>query len=115
MNVKISTIKKISGQYVIIYLCYNSNTRREILYRSKNVHLLNGFEENIIVISLGGINIKPLNKLLSFYKDYYKELHQDTINSPYFSIMLEFDIIARFNFRPTKEQLNKIIKAIQGG
>jgi hypothetical protein len=59
--------------------------------------------------------MKPLNKLLSFYKNYYKELHQDTIKSPSFLIMLEFDIVVRFNIRPTKEELEQIIEAIQGG
>ena len=59
--------------------------------------------------------MKPLNKLLSFYKNYYKELHQDTIKSPSFLIMLEFDIVIRFNIRPTKEELEQIIEAIQGG
>jgi hypothetical protein len=59
--------------------------------------------------------MKPLNKLLSFYKNYYKELHQDTIKSPSFLIMLEFDIVIRFNIRPTKEELEQIIEAIKGG
>ena len=59
--------------------------------------------------------MKPLNKLLSFYKNYYKELHQETIKSPSFLIMLEFDIVIRFNIRPTKEELEQIIEAIQGG
>lgn len=59
--------------------------------------------------------MKPLNKLLSFYKNYYKELHQDTIKSPSFLIMLEFDIVVRFNIRPTKKELEQIIEAIQGG
>ena len=59
--------------------------------------------------------MKPLNKLLSFYKNYYKELHQETIKSHSFLIMLEFDIVVRFNIRPTKEELEQIIEAIQGG
>lgn len=59
--------------------------------------------------------MKPLNKLLSFYKNYYKELHQDTIKSPSFLIMLEFDIVVRFNIKPTKKELEQIIEAIQGG
>ena len=59
--------------------------------------------------------MKPINKLLSFYKNYYKESHQDTIKSPSFLIMLEFDIVVRFNIRPTKEELEQIIEAIQGG
>ena len=59
--------------------------------------------------------MKQLNKLLSFYKNYYKELHQDTIKSPSFLIMLEFDIVVRFNIRPTKEELEQIIEAIKGG
>ena len=59
--------------------------------------------------------MKPLNQLLSFYKNYYKELHQDTIKSPSFLIMLEFDIVVRFNIRPTKKELEQIIEAIQGG
>ena len=59
--------------------------------------------------------MKPINKLLSFYKNYYKELHQDPIKSPSFLIMLEFDIVVRFNIRPTKKELEQIIEAIQGG
>lgn len=59
--------------------------------------------------------MNSLNKLLSFYKNYYKELHQETIKSPSFLIMLEFDIVVRFNIRPTKEELEQIIEAIQGG
>ena len=59
--------------------------------------------------------MKPLNKLLSFYKNYYNELHQETIKSSSFLIMLEFDIVVRFNIRPTKEELEQIIEAIQGG
>ena len=56
--------------------------------------------------------MKPLNKLLSFYKNYYKELHQETIKSPYFIIMLEFDIVVRFNIRLTKEELKQIINEL---
>ena len=56
--------------------------------------------------------MKPLNKLLSFYKNYYKELHQDTIKSPSFLIMLEFDIVIRFNIRPTKKELEQIINEL---
>ena len=57
---------------------------------------------------------KPLNKVLSFYKSLYKDLHQDTINSPYFISMLEFDVLVRFNLRPTREDLKIKIEAIQG-
>ena len=56
--------------------------------------------------------MKPLNKLLSFYKNYYKELHQETIKSPSFLIMLEFDIVVRFNIRLTKEELKQIINEL---
>jgi len=56
--------------------------------------------------------MKPLNKLLSFYKNYYKELHQETIKSPNFIIMLEFDIVVRFNIRLTKEELKQIINEL---
>lgn len=56
--------------------------------------------------------MKPLNKLLSFYKNYYKELHQETIKSPSFLIMLEFDIVVRFNIRPTKKELEQIINEL---
>ena len=55
---------------------------------------------------------KPLNKVLSFYKNYYKELHQETIKSPSFIIMLEFDIVVRFNIRPTKKELEQIINEL---
>ena len=56
--------------------------------------------------------MKQLNKLLSFYKNYYKELHQETIKSPSFLIMLEFDIVVRFNIRPTKKELEQIINEL---
>ena len=59
--------------------------------------------------------MKPINKLLSFYKYYYIELYQEIIKGHSFLIMLEFDIVVRFNIRPTKEELEQIIAAIQGG
>lgn len=56
--------------------------------------------------------MKSLNKLLSFYKNYYNELHQETIKSTSFLIMLEFDIVVRFNIRPTKKELEQIINEL---
>ncbi len=56
-----------------------------------------------------------LNKMISFYKNYYKELDVKTIKNSKFNILLEFDIVIRFNIKPTKEELNHIIEAIQGG
>lgn len=55
-----------------------------------------------------------LNKMISFYKNYYKELDIKTIKNSKFNILLEFDIVIRFNIKPTKEELNHIIEAIQG-
>ena len=57
---------------------------------------------------------KNLNKMISFYKNYYKELDVKTIKNSKFNILLEFDIVIRFNIKPTKEELNHIIEAIQG-
>lgn len=56
-----------------------------------------------------------LNKIISFYKNYYKDLDVGTINSSYFISFLEFDIFIRFNLRPTREDLKIVIEAIQGG
>lgn len=56
-----------------------------------------------------------LNKIISFYKNYYKDLDVGTINSSYFINFLEFDIFIRFNLRPTREDLKIVIEAIQGG
>ena len=56
-----------------------------------------------------------LNKIISFYKNYYKDLDVGTINSNYFISFLEFDIFIRFNLRPTREDLKIVIEAIQGG
>lgn len=55
-----------------------------------------------------------LNKMISFYKNYYKELDVKTIKNSKFNILLEFDIVIRFNIKPTKEELGQIIEAIQG-
>lgn len=56
-----------------------------------------------------------LNKIISFYKNYYKDLDVGTIKSSYFINFLEFDIFIRFNLRPTREDLKIIIEAIPGG
>lgn len=56
-----------------------------------------------------------LKKIISFYKSYYKDLDIGTIKSSYFISILEFDILIRFNFRPTLVDLKLIIEAIQGG
>ena len=56
-----------------------------------------------------------LNKIISFYKHYYKDLDVGTIKSSYFISFLEFDILVRFNLRPTREDLKIIIEAIPGG
>lgn len=56
-----------------------------------------------------------LNKIISFYKNYYKDLDVGTIKSSYFISFLEFDILVRFNLRPTREDLKIIIEAIPGG
>ena len=45
--------------------------------------------------------------------NYYKDLDVNTVNSNYFVSMLEFDILIRFNFRPTSVDLKLILEAIQ--
>ena len=54
-----------------------------------------------------------LKNIISFYKSYYKDLDVNTVNSNYFVSMLEFDILIRFNFRPTSVDLKLILEAIQ--
>ena len=54
-----------------------------------------------------------LKNIISFYKNYYKDLDVNTVNSNYFVSMLEFDILIRFNFRPTKVDLKLILEAIK--
>lgn len=52
-------------------------------------------------------------KILNFYKDYFKDLNIATLRSENFILMLEFDIMARFNFRPTRNDLKRIIESIK--
>lgn len=54
-----------------------------------------------------------LKNIISFYKSYYKDLDIDTIKSSYFISILEFDILIRFNFRPTSVDLKLILEAIK--
>ena len=54
-----------------------------------------------------------LKNIISFYKNYYKDLDVNTVNSNYFVSMLEFDILIRFNFRPTSVDLKLILEAIE--
>ena len=54
-----------------------------------------------------------LKNIISFYKSYNKELDIDTIKSSYFISILEFDILIRFNFRPTSVDLKLILEAIK--
>ena len=54
-----------------------------------------------------------LKNIISFYKNYYKDLDVNTVNSNYFVSILEFDILIRFNFRPTSVDLKLILEAIQ--
>ena len=54
-----------------------------------------------------------LKNIISFYKSYYKDLDVNTVNSNYFVSILEFDILIRFNFRPTSVDLKLILEAIQ--
>lgn len=56
-----------------------------------------------------------LKNIISFYKNYYKDLDVGTIKSSYFISFLEFDILVRFNFRPRAVDLEIILEAIQGG
>lgn len=54
-----------------------------------------------------------LNNIIKFYKDYYKDLDIETINSEYFILMLEFDILIRFNIRLTLIDIMLIIESIK--
>lgn len=54
-----------------------------------------------------------LKNIISFYKNYYKDLDVNTVNSNYFISILEFDVLIRFNFRPTSVDLKLILEAIQ--
>lgn len=53
-----------------------------------------------------------LNKLISYYKDLFKDLSIDTINTPTFKSMLEFDILIRFDYRISKKEISLICEAI---
>ena len=57
--------------------------------------------------------MRDSKKILNFYKEYFKDLNIDTLRSENFILMLEFDIMARFNFRPTKNYLKRIIESIK--
>ena len=57
--------------------------------------------------------MRDSKKILNFYKEYFKDLNIDTLRSENFILMLEFDIMARFNFRPTKNDLKRIIESIK--
>jgi len=54
-----------------------------------------------------------INNIIRFYKNYYKDLNIATLRSDFFILILEFDIVARFNFRPNLKDLKIIIKAIE--
>lgn len=57
--------------------------------------------------------MRDSKNILKFYKEYFKDLNIDTLRSENFILMLEFDIMARFNFRPNKNDLKRIIESIK--
>ena len=57
--------------------------------------------------------MRDSKKILNFYKNYFKDLNIATLISENFILMLEFDIMARFNFRPTRNDLKRIIESIK--
>lgn len=53
-----------------------------------------------------------INKIIDFYKEYFKDLNKATITSDFFILILEFDILIRFNLKLNKNDLKTIIKNI---
>ncbi len=53
-----------------------------------------------------------INKIIDFYREYFKDLNKDTLTSDFFILILEFDILIRFNLKLNKNDLKTIIKNI---
>jgi hypothetical protein len=53
-----------------------------------------------------------INKIVDFYREYFKDLNNATLTSDFFILILEFDILIRFNLKLNKNDLKTIIKNI---
>lgn len=53
-----------------------------------------------------------INKIIDFYREYFKDLNNATLTSDFFILILEFDILIRFNLKLNKNDLKTIIKNI---
>lgn len=53
-----------------------------------------------------------INKIIDFYKEYFKDLNKATLTSDFFILILEFDILIRFNLKLNKNDLKRIIENI---
>ena len=53
-----------------------------------------------------------INKIINFYKEYFKDLNKATLTSEFFILILEFDILIRFNLKLNKNDLKRIIENI---
>lgn len=53
-----------------------------------------------------------INKIIDFYREYFKDLNKATLTSDFFILILEFDILIRFNLKLNKNDLKTIIKNI---
>lgn len=53
-----------------------------------------------------------INKIVDFYREYFKDLNKATLTSDFFILILEFDILIRFNLKLNKNDLKTIIKNI---
>lgn len=53
-----------------------------------------------------------INKIIDFYREYFKDLNNATLTSDFFILILEFDILIRFNLKLNKNDLKRIIENI---
>lgn len=53
-----------------------------------------------------------INKIIDFYREYFKDLNKATLTSDFFILILEFDILIRFNLKLNKNDLKTIIEHI---
>ena len=53
-----------------------------------------------------------LPDFFNFYKEYFKDLNKATITSDFFILILEFDILIRFNLKLNRNDLKRIIENI---
>ncbi len=53
-----------------------------------------------------------INKIIDFYREYFKDLNKATLTSDFFILILEFDILIRFNLKLNKNDLKRIIENI---